>query len=158
MGFLDKAKAAADNLAAKADSALSSTGGTSIGPPPEKCFRDLGMLGYLEATGRDFPEEERERLLGALREAEARGTALNFTLQTAAPAAPPPPGAGAATPAAPPPPPGEAAAPPPPPPPPGEAGPPPPPPPPPPGEAGPPPPPPPPPPAWASTEGDNPSQ
>jgi hypothetical protein len=113
MGFLDDAKRAADKVAAKADEAISgaSTGGAA-GPPPEKCFRDLGMLAYLEATGRDFPQAERDRLVYALRDAEGRGP-LNFTLQTAAPppaAVPPPPGAGV-----PPPPPGGSAPPPPPP-------------------------------------------
>ena len=141
MGFLDKAKAAADNLAAKADEAISgATSGPQAGPPPEKCFRDLGMLAYLEATGRDFPAAERERLLTALRDAEGRGP-LNLTLQTAAPppaAVPPPPGAGV-----PPPPPGPGAAQAPAPPAPGATAPPPP-------SA-----PPPPPPSWASSEGDN---
>jgi hypothetical protein len=135
MGFLDDAKRAADKLAAKADEAISgATSGSTAGPPPEKCFRDLGMLAYLESTGRDFPAAERERLVAALRDAESRGP-LNFTLQTAAPppaAVPPPPGAGV-PPAAP----GASA---PPPPPPAATT------------------PPPPPPSWASTEGDNASQ
>src|SRR3954471_18284659 len=104
MGFLDDAKRAADKLAAKADEAISgATSGSTAGPPPEKCFRDLGMLAYLESTGRDFAAAERERLppapdaparragppererlVAALRDAESRGP-LNFTLQTAAP-------------------------------------------------------------------------
>ena len=116
MGFLDKAKAAANDLAAKADTAMASSGlGGGSGPQPERCFRDLGVLAYLEATGRDFSATERERLVNTLREAEGRGTTLNFTLQTAAPppgSVPPPPGGGA-----PPPPPGGSAPPPPPPPP-----------------------------------------
>src|SRR4051794_35441139 len=98
MGFLDDAKRAADKLAAKADEAISgATSGSTAGPPPEKCFRDLGMLAYLHATGRDYPPAEWQRLLDALRGAEARGP-LNFTLVTLQPppaAVPPPPGAGA---------------------------------------------------------------
>jgi len=115
MGFLDKARQAANDLAAKADTALASQGmggsGLSAGPPPEKCFRDLGVLAYLESTGRPTDPAERERLLGALREAEQRGP-LNLSLQTAAPGpgtVPPPPGAAAAGAGAPPPPPGAAA-------------------------------------------------
>jgi hypothetical protein len=122
MGFLDKAKQAANDLAAKADTALASQGmggsGLSAGPQPEKCFRDLGVLAYLESTGRPTDPAERERLLGALREAEQRGP-LNFSLQTAAPGpgtVPPPPGAAAAGAGAPPPPPGAASSTPPPPP------------------------------------------
>ncbi len=153
MGFLDKAKAAANDLASKADSALSSTGlggpGAPGGAQPEQCFRDLGVLAYLEASGRPFPENQRERLLAALRESESRGAIPSFDLQTADPApgsVPPPPGAAAAGTAAPPPPGGAAptmpvpdspaSATPPPPPPPGPA----------PSSA-----PPPPPPSWAST-------
>ena len=53
MGFLDKAKAAASDLAAKADTALASSGLGGPGGPasPEKLLRDLGVLAYLEATG-----------------------------------------------------------------------------------------------------------
>jgi hypothetical protein len=116
MGFLDKARQAANDLAAKADTALASQGmggpGLSAGPQPEKCFRDLGVLAYLESTGRPTDPAERERLLGALREAEQRGP-LNLSLQTAAPGpgtVPPPPGGAAAGAGAPPPPPsGDAA-------------------------------------------------
>jgi hypothetical protein len=123
MGFLDKAKAAANDLAAKADTAISSSGlSGGSGPQPERCFRDLGVLAYLEATGRDFNATERERLVNTLREVEGRGTPLNFTLQTATPppgSFPPPPGGAGAPPppggAAPPPPPGGSAPPPPPP-------------------------------------------
>jgi hypothetical protein len=102
MGFLDKAKAAANDLAAKADTALSSSGvggaGGGPGGQPDKLFRDLGVLAYLEATDRPAPEGERERIMGTLREAEQRGAVPSFALQTAAPApgsVPPPPGAAA---------------------------------------------------------------
>lgn len=115
MGFLDKAKAAASDLASKADSALSSTaaslgGGEPGAPNPDALLHDLGLLDYLEATGRPAPPEERERVMAGLQAAEQRGALRSFALRTKAPTPPPPPGAAAA--AAPPPP--YAAAPPPP--------------------------------------------
>jgi hypothetical protein len=117
VGFLDKAKAAANELAAKADTALASSGMTGPGGPPgthapDKLLRDLGVLTWLELNGRPQPEGERERVVSALREAEQRGAVVPLTLQTGAPApgsVPPPPGAaGQAQPPAPPPPPGTA--------------------------------------------------
>ncbi len=103
MGFLDKAKAAASDLAAKADSALNSTAGTMSGagpaaPNPEALLHDLGVLSYLEATGREASAEERTRVMAALGDAEQRGAIRSFALTTATPAAPPPPGAAAAAP------------------------------------------------------------
>ena len=98
MGFLDKAKAAANDLANKADTALSSSGLGGTGYSTEKLFRDLGVIAYLEATGRPAPEGERERVMGTLREAEQHGAVPSFALQTAAPppgSVPPPPGAAA---------------------------------------------------------------
>lgn len=100
MGFLDKAKAAANDLAAKADTALagSGMGGPGAGAQPDKLFRDLGVIAYLEATDRQAPEGERERIIGTLRETEQRGSIPSFALQTAAPppgSVPPPPGAAA---------------------------------------------------------------
>jgi hypothetical protein len=115
MGFLDKAKAAANELAAKADTALASSGMTGGPPgtqPPDKLLRDLGVLAWLELNGRPQPDGERDRIVGALREAEQRGALGALTLQTAPPppaTAPPPPGAAAAqAPPPPPPPPGTA--------------------------------------------------
>jgi hypothetical protein len=120
MGFLDKAKAAANDLAAKADTKLASSG---LGGPgaqtsnrdADRYFRDLGVLTYLEASGRPAPSEERERLLTALSALETGGTLGTLTLQTAPP---PPPGSAASTPPSgfappPPPPPGGGAPPPP---------------------------------------------
>lgn len=111
MGFLDKAKAAASDLAAKADTALANSGlgGPGTGASPEKLLRDLGVITYLEATGRQAPAGERDRVMAALRDLEAHNALPGLVLHTT----PPPPGA-----AAPPPPPGAAAPPPPPPPPP----------------------------------------
>ena len=98
MGFMDKAKAAANELAAKADTALASSGlaGPSAGPSPDKLFRDLGVLAWLELNGQPQPEGERERVLGALRDAEQRGALGPLTMQSTAPTpapVPPPPGA-----------------------------------------------------------------
>lgn len=125
MGFLDKARAAATELAAKADEALNTAG--VAGPAAaakavDRHFRDLGVLAYLQATGRPADESEHARLMAALQGFETQGAIPSFALQTAPPpppgavaggyAAPPPPsGYGApAPPAAPPPPPPGAAA------------------------------------------------
>ncbi|MBK8869015.1 MAG: hypothetical protein KBF43_04470 [Dermatophilaceae bacterium] len=105
MGFLDKAKAAATELAAKADGALASSG--MAGPAAaakqaDRAFRDLGVLAYLNATGRPADESARERLMHELRAAESQGGIASFALHSAAP---PPPGmAGTSGYAAPPPP------------------------------------------------------
>lgn len=115
MGFMDKAKAAATELAAKADGAMAQAG---INGPPgssggaDRYLRDLGVIAYLEATGRPAPEGERERVMAGLREAEQQGGLTSFALRTTPP---PPPGMAGATGAA-------GAFPPPPPPPPGAAG------------------------------------
>jgi hypothetical protein len=132
MGFLDKAKAAASDLAAKADTALGSAG---LGGPKQPgggdadgYFRDLGVLTYLEASGRPADPEDRLRVMSALQELEATGAIRSFALHTApapAPAGaggqgafppPPPPGAGGQGAFPPPPPPGVAGSPAPPPP------------------------------------------
>lgn len=128
MGFLDKAKAAANDLAAKADTALgsaeSSLAGGASPKQAEPLIRDLGVIAYLEATGRPMPDadEQRSRCVEGIQAIEGQ-TTLNLQMSSApppapgtagAPPAPPAPGAGAA-PVAPPPPPGAAAAPPPPP-------------------------------------------
>ncbi len=94
MGFLDKAKAAATDLAAKADTALASSGLTGPKPPgggdAEKLFRDLGVLAYLESTGRPADRDERQRVTESLQDLESRGAVTSFALHTA----PPPPAAG----------------------------------------------------------------
>ncbi|GAA4115470.1 hypothetical protein GCM10022415_11970 [Knoellia locipacati] len=99
MGFLDKAKAAANDLAAKADGAMAqagintpgSTSGTSAAT--DRLLRDLGVLAYLDATGRAAPEGERDRVMAGLREAEQQGGFSSFALRTTPP---PPPGMGGA--------------------------------------------------------------
>ena len=99
MGLLDRAKAAATDLAAKADTALSGAGASLAGTAnPESLLRDLGVLTYLESTGREASPEERHRVMTELLEAEKVGVLRSFELRTAAPAAPPPPGAAAAVP------------------------------------------------------------
>ena len=105
MGFLDKAKAAANELATKADTALSGAGlggpGTSSGGDADAHLRDLGVLTYLEATGRPADDAERGRVLAALQRMEQQGSLRSLSLRTTA--APPAPGSGPV-----PPPPGQA--------------------------------------------------
>ncbi|MFZ1286187.1 MAG: hypothetical protein WAR57_04020, partial [Candidatus Phosphoribacter sp.] len=96
MGFLDKAKAAASELSAKADQALASqglAGPAATGKQAEPYFRDFGVLAYLEATGRPADAAERTRIMSALQGFEGQGALQSFALRTAAP---PPPGAAAA--------------------------------------------------------------
>jgi len=94
MGFLDKAKAAANDLAAKADTALGSSG---MGGPKASAgdadayFRDLGVLAYLEANGRPADPQAHQRVMTTLQEMDARGAIPSFALHTAPP---PPPGTG----------------------------------------------------------------
>ena len=116
MGFMDKARAAATDLASKADTALSSSGmggpGGS-GGDADRYLRDLGVLAYLEANGRPASPDDRERVVNALKEMETRGAIGTLTLQTSLPppgaTVPPPPGGlvpppgGASSPPAPPP-------------------------------------------------------
>ena len=89
MGFMHKARSQLDNLASKADSALGGAGNDV-----ERHYRDLGVLAYLEATGRPADAGERERVLGALRAMEQRGAIRSFALHTAQASVPPPPGSG----------------------------------------------------------------
>lgn len=135
MGFLDKAKTLADQAIAKADEAMNSaTTGAAPSKQGDAYLRDLGVLAYLESTGRAPADldEQRQRCLTSLGQLEAQGP-LNLAMGSLAPpppgaagappapgaaAAPPPPGASAPPPApgtvAPPPPPGSVAPPPPP--------------------------------------------
>src|SRR5674476_953170 len=87
MGFLDKAKAAASDLAAKADSALNSSGAGGPKPPGagdvDKYFHDLGVLTYLEASGRDAAAAERDRVMTALQGLDAGAAIRSFALHTA---------------------------------------------------------------------------
>jgi hypothetical protein len=97
MGFLDKAKAAANDLAAKADTALGSSGlggpKASGGGDADRYFHDLGVLAYLEANGRPADPDEHRRVMTGLQEMDTRGAIPSFALHTAPP---PPPGTAAA--------------------------------------------------------------
>jgi hypothetical protein len=118
MGFLDKAKVLADQAIAKADEAMNSaTTGAAPSKQGDAYLRDLGVLAYLESTGRPPADiaEQRERCMTALGQLEAQGP-LNLAMGSLAP---PAPGVAAGAPpapgtVAPPPPPGAAAPPPPP--------------------------------------------
>ena len=93
MGLLDKAKAAASDLAAKADTALNSTGtGAGAGGPKagdaDQYFHDLGVLTYLEASGRPADPGEGERVMGALQQLDQGGAIRSFALHTTPPPAP----------------------------------------------------------------------
>ena len=122
MGFLDKAKAAATELSAKADAAMKDAGINTPGSPSgtsagaDRLLRDLGVLAYLEATGRTAPQGERERVMAGLHGEEQSGGLSSFALRTT----PPPPPGMAGAPGAPGMQGGQASAPPPPPPPPGQ--------------------------------------
>ncbi|MFV0317815.1 MAG: hypothetical protein ACK5O2_12745 [Microthrixaceae bacterium] len=121
MGFLDKAKAMADQAMNSAESAMAGGANPKQADP---MLRDLGVLAYLEATGRPAPDADaqRQRCIEGIQAIEGQ-TQLNLQMSSAPPpapgtntgaapaapaAAPPPPAA------APPPPPGAAQAPPPP--------------------------------------------
>ena len=52
MGFLDKAKTFADQAASKIDAAVSDATASPSTKQAESAVRDLGVLAYLEATGR----------------------------------------------------------------------------------------------------------
>ena len=93
MGFLDKARAMADELAQKADTAMAGSGFGGPTAGAERYLRDLGVIAYLEANGRSVPADDRDRVMSALRELEQRGAIGSLTLQTTAeqPTAPPPP-------------------------------------------------------------------
>jgi hypothetical protein len=95
MGFLDKAKAAASDLAAKADTALNN----ASGPDPATLYRDLGRMTYDEHAGKPVDPDAKARLLAELTTLDQQGRLA----QAQAPAGPPPPpGAAAAAPPSPP--------------------------------------------------------
>lgn len=118
MGFLDKAKAAATDLANKADSAItqaSSNWSGAGGGDAERLLRDYGLLTWREQHGQPVDAAEFTRVREALQAVDSEGRLRDLPLQTAPPPPPPsyqtpPPPGGAATP----PPPGGGATPPPP--------------------------------------------
>ncbi|MEO5611093.1 MAG: hypothetical protein ABIQ61_01070 [Ornithinibacter sp.] len=112
MSFLERAKAAANELAAKADVAMSNAGpntptGGGGGGGGERALRDLGVIAWLDATGRPVAEADRERVMTALRRMEDAGQlgALTVSQPPPAPAGPPPPPGATAAGWSPPPPP-----------------------------------------------------
>ena len=94
MSFFERAKAAANDLAAKADVAMNQAGintpGAASGGGGDRALRDLGVLAYLEATGRPASASDRERLVATLRELESSG---RLGPLTTTPPPPPPPAA-----------------------------------------------------------------
>ena len=98
MGFMDKAKEAAEDL--KASFA------TTEVRDSEQAYRDLGMIAYLTTTGRPIDEADRQRLVNTLWGLEQQAKLPPFRLVTSPPPPPPPPPPvpQAAPPAAPPPP------------------------------------------------------
>lgn len=116
MGFMDKAKAFADQAASKIDSVVADATAPSSVKAAEAALRDLGVLAYLEATGRAPADsaEQRERCLAVIRQTESEA-AGQLNLQLSPPPAAPPPAPGVAGQASPPPPTGVGTPPPPPP-------------------------------------------
>ncbi len=130
MSFLDKAKAAAQDLQAKADTALSNAGlsgppgvggvGSASGPGApgrgiDLALRDFGLLAWREQHGGAVDPADRQRVVAALDSFESAGQLSSLRVTPAGPvpgAPPPPPGAVAAAAqaaqAVPPPPPGMA--------------------------------------------------
>jgi hypothetical protein len=125
MGFLDKARAAAGDLAAKADTALTQAAAGGGQGETDTYLRDLGIATYAEHCGQPVDGESRTRALAGLDALRQQGQLGSLTVSQPPPPAPgsvggPPPPPGASSP--PPPPPGPTSsgpsAPPPPPPPP----------------------------------------
>ena len=83
MGFMDKAKEAAEDL--KASFASNEV------RDAEQSYRDLGMLAYLTTTGRPIDEADRQRLINTLWTIEQQGKLPAFRLVTSPPPPPPPP-------------------------------------------------------------------
>ncbi|MGG5260984.1 hypothetical protein, partial [Phycicoccus avicenniae] len=86
MSFFEKAKAAASDLAAKADVAMSNAGVNVPGMGGDKALRDLGVLAWLEATGRPVDPADRERVMATLRELESAGRLGPLTVSPPQPA------------------------------------------------------------------------
>src|SRR5690606_39604072 len=110
MGFLDKAKQAATELAAKAETAMDQAGLSGSGAADtreaDRLLRNLGVLAYREQTGMPVDHGEREQVLSGLRDLESQGRLGSLTLREKAAAGqaapPPPPGMAGQTPPPPP--------------------------------------------------------
>ncbi len=129
MGFLDKAKAAATDLAAKADTAISHATQGGGQADTDRHLRDLGIATYAEHCGQPVDGEARTRALAGLDAMKEQGTLGSVTVSPTpppapgdgGPSAPPPPSSPPSSPpppprSTPPPPPPTSSAPPPPPP------------------------------------------
>ncbi|WP_048548073.1 hypothetical protein, partial [Nostocoides jenkinsii] len=103
MGLLDKAKAAAMDLQAKADTALSNSGmmgGNPMGGPgggggggqADRLLRDLGVLTFLNAMGTPGSADDYNRIMSSLQQLRASGQVnLSLSPVMGAPGGPPPP-------------------------------------------------------------------
>lgn len=89
MGFLDKAKAAATDLASKADGKLSQAGLGGPGGDTDRLYRELGQLVYREHSGQPADPAARERLLSELTRLE-----VHHASSAGGSGPPPPPGSG----------------------------------------------------------------
>ena len=94
MGFMDKAKEAAEDLRASF--------ATTEVRDSEQAYRDLGMIAYLTTTGRPIDEADRQRLVNTLWALEQQAKLPPFRLVTSPPPPPPPVPPPAAPPPAPP--------------------------------------------------------
>lgn len=82
MSFFEKARVGYENLAGRADNAFdSATASKDLGDIDQQ-FRDLGMVTYLSATGRDVDPVTQQQLMSVLRSLEQRGAIRDFILQT----------------------------------------------------------------------------
>lgn len=119
MGFLDKAKAAANDFAAKADTAFTSATGGGAQGETDRFLRDLGIATYAEHIGQPVDGEALTRALAGLDALKAQGQLGSMSMSASPPPSPgtggPPPPPGSTRP--PPPPPSGPTPPPPPPPP-----------------------------------------
>ena len=82
MGFLDKAKQAANEMAAKADQAMANAGisgpagapgGMGANRAADAALRDFGLITWREAHGHPVDASEKERVLHTLQGLEAGG-------------------------------------------------------------------------------------
>ncbi len=88
MGFLDKAKAAANDLAAKADSAITGATQGTGSADTTRWLRDLGVATYAEHSGQPVDGEARTRALAALDALKAQGQLGSLTMSSEPPPAP----------------------------------------------------------------------
>ncbi|MBI2704448.1 MAG: hypothetical protein HYX32_04045 [Actinobacteria bacterium] len=104
MGFLDDLKKGANSMASSINTAVSGDPNQAKPAyPSESYFHDLGVLAYLQQTGRATEQTpaEMERVMTGLQQNEQMGALTSFALRTAAPAPPPAPGQPVSSPPAP---------------------------------------------------------